>query len=664
MLAVERRLLQKHQEVGVRHDVPRRLVLEHRACVLSDAREQHAELAALVGEAGEVAQHRRVGEHGLHLLNVEPGAHVAVCVLVHAVADRLAHVDEGEHQHVVRQLLQVEVDDPVVEAHIGVVVEERHGALDEALVAKGDDLRIRLRLLPQDVVEILQKRRLPVPAQLRLPERLLDAALDDGLLSLGEVVAGLGRRCACLRQNGIDLEGNLLDLRHVVVRGGVQRVQVGARVHGEVEHRPTVAAHDLGVLAGTVDHEDLVGRVLQDCARHLLFHEHALSRARLTADKSDRTGELLAVAQHEVRGLLVLPVVRAALVVELLRCERHEDRGLRGREPARLVDVIVAERKDGVKSLRLAEVEQVDLHGVLAGGRDDLQGLVVQFLLGGGVGIEEPREDVHALVLVLQMVEHVLGLFLGVLQLVGQDRVIVSLVHGRTLLVDDLLVDPGRALANVGDGLCLVDRLSEPGRVERDGERNDVGKRTVRKLGAEVLHREDLAPHAVGLEAVGVAFRFEVEAPRRDGILGGHPRMDADVLLVIEEEGLHGVQLRADDFQALRSVKHPRGGVDRRQDSLGLGLDAGKLRHRLLHIVGKDRERDVAVAPDVGNALAELLVQDLVEQRRVLGCVGGVLLHGIEELAAADLGRGDRSVDDAHLNQSIGTELIVKTAHG
>ena len=140
--------------------------------------------------------------------------------------------------------------------------------------------------------------------------------------------------------------------------------------------------------------------------------------------------------------------------------------------------------------------------------------------------------------------------------------------------------------------------------------------------------------------------------------------MDADVLLVIEKEGLHGVQLRADDLQAFRSVEYPRRGVDCRQDSLGLGFDAGKLRHRFLHIVGKDRKRYVAVAPDVGYALAKLLVQDLVEQRCIFRCVCRVLLHRIEELTAADLRRGDRRVDDAHLNQGIGTELVVKTAHG
>ena len=145
--AVERGLLQKHQEVGVEHDVLRRLVVEHRHGVLRDAREQQAELAPLVGKAGEVVEHRRVGEQRLHLLHIEPCAHVALGVEVHAVAHRLAHVDEREDQHGVRQVLQVEVHDAAREVHVGLAVEEVHGTLDEALVAQRDGLGLMLRLL-------------------------------------------------------------------------------------------------------------------------------------------------------------------------------------------------------------------------------------------------------------------------------------------------------------------------------------------------------------------------------------------------------------------------------------------------------------------------------------------------------------------------------------
>lgn len=124
--AVHGGLLEEHEEVGVENDVLRGLVVEHRHGVLRDSGEQEAELAALVREAREVVEHRRVGEQRLDLLDVQPCAHAALVVVVHAVSHRLAHVDEREHQHGVRQLAQVEVDDAVVEAHVGRAVEEGH----------------------------------------------------------------------------------------------------------------------------------------------------------------------------------------------------------------------------------------------------------------------------------------------------------------------------------------------------------------------------------------------------------------------------------------------------------------------------------------------------------------------------------------------------------
>ena len=69
-----------------------------------------------------------------HLLDVEPRADVALRVEVHAVSHGLTDVDEGEDQHGVRQVLQIEVHDAGVEIHVGLAVEEVHGPLDEALV--------------------------------------------------------------------------------------------------------------------------------------------------------------------------------------------------------------------------------------------------------------------------------------------------------------------------------------------------------------------------------------------------------------------------------------------------------------------------------------------------------------------------------------------------
>lgn len=69
-------------------------------------------------------------------------------------------------------------------------------------------------------------------------------------------------------------------------------------VHREVEHRAAITACDLRVLAGTVDDEDLVFRVGEDRAGHLLLNEHTLAAAGLSANEPHRTGEVLSVAEH------------------------------------------------------------------------------------------------------------------------------------------------------------------------------------------------------------------------------------------------------------------------------------------------------------------------------------------------------------------------------
>ena len=293
--AVHGGLLEEHEEVGVEHDVLRGLIVEHRHGVLGDSGEKQAELAALVREAGEVVEHRGVGEQRLDLLDVQPRAHAALVVAVHAVSHRLAHVDEREHQHGVRQLAQVEVDDAVVEAHVGRAVEEGHGALDEALVAQRDRAGFWLGLFAQDLVEVAEERR--VAAVLSAVEGHLNAARDDGLVDLRQLLTGLGGGCPGLRQHGVRLEGDLRLSRHMAHRHGVEGVERCAGGDGEVENGAAVAARDAGVLARTVDDEDLIGGVGQDRAGHLRLDEHALARSGLAGDESHRRRELLAVAE-------------------------------------------------------------------------------------------------------------------------------------------------------------------------------------------------------------------------------------------------------------------------------------------------------------------------------------------------------------------------------
>ena len=602
----------------------------------------------------------------MHLLDVEPCADVALRVEVHAVSHGLADVDEGEDQHGVRQVLQVEVHDAGVEVHVGLAVEEVHGTLDEALVAKGDGLRLMLGLLKGDVVEVLQGRRETVAALLGTLERKLHAALDDGLVNLGEGLPGLGGGGTRLRQHRVDFERYLLGAGHVLHGYRVEGVQERIRAHAEVVGGAAVALGDGRVLTGAVDDVNLVRGVGEDGAGHLSLGEHALARTGLAADEAHRACQALAIAHDEVARVLVLAVVVSTGIVKLLRREWHEDGDLRGGEHTADFDVVVAEGQHGVETPALSVIVGVHLDGVLSGGGDDAHDLSVELLLALRVGVNQAGEDVEALVLVLQVVKDILRLLFGVLEFLRQDGEVIALINSAALLFDYLLVNPRAAGADEVDGLGLVHGLNEP--CDRHGERqvNDVGKCPVGKLGAEFLHDQNLTVHAVvQLEAVVEhAVRSPVNLRRGDAVLCGLHALGGDVLLVVEIERLVGVQERVDDRQPLGAV-HQVGlrphGVE---DSAGFRLDAGELACRVVRRLGGDRIGQVTVAADVGHALADLVVQDVVEHLRVVA--GGVvsLTGDIEELAVADLLLEQRRVYDAHLNQRVRAELVVQSREG
>ena len=519
-----------------------------------------------------------------------------------------------------------------------------------------------LGLLKGDVVEVLQCRREAVTALLGTLERKLHAALDDGLVNLGEGLPGLGGGGTRLRQHRVDFERNLLGAGHVLHGNRVEGVQERIGAHAEMVGGAAVTVGDGRVLTGAVDDVNLVRRVGEDGAGHLGLGEHALARTRLAADEAHGAGQLLAVAHDEVAGVLVLAVVVSTGIVKLLRREGHEDGDLRGGEHAANLDVVVAEGQHGVEAPALSVVVGVHLDGVLPCGGDDAHDLSVELLFALSVGVNQAGEDVEALVLVLQVVKDVLRLLLGILEFLRQDGEVVALVHGAALLLDYLLINPRAAGADEVDGLGLVHRLHEPR--DRHGERqvNDVSQSTVGKLGAELLHDQDLTVHPViQLEAVVEhAVRPPVNLRRGDAVLGGLHALGGDVLLVVEVERLVGVQERMDDRQTLGAVHQVGLGPHGVEDAAGFRLDAGELACRVVRRLGCDRIGQVAVATDVGHALAHLVVQDVIEHLCIVACGVVALTGDIEELAVADLLLEQRRVDDAHLDQRVRAELVVQ----
>ena len=285
-----------------------------------------------------------------------------------------------------------------------------------------------------------------ITALLGTLERKLHAALDDGLVNLGEGLPGLSSRV--LRQHRVDFERNLL-VGHVLHGNRVEGVQERTGAHAEMVGGAAVTVGDGRVLTGAVDDVNLVRRVGEDGAGHLGLGEHALARTRLAADEAHGAGQLLAVAHDEVAGVLVLAVVVSTGIVELLRREGHEDgEDLRSGEHAANLDVVVAEGQHGVEAPALSVVVGVHLDGVLPRGGDDAHDLSVELLFALSVGVDQAGENVETLVLVLQVVKDVLRLLLGILEFLRQDGEVVALVHGAALLLDYLLINPRAASAS------------------------------------------------------------------------------------------------------------------------------------------------------------------------------------------------------------------------
>lgn len=86
---------------------------------------------------------------------------------------------------------------------------------------------------------------------------------------------------------------------------------------------PPLATTTGRVLARGVEDDDLVIGVSEDGVLNLALDGERLAGAGLARDEAHGARQALAVAEHEVRGLLVLAVVAAARLRELLGREGH-----------------------------------------------------------------------------------------------------------------------------------------------------------------------------------------------------------------------------------------------------------------------------------------------------------------------------------------------------
>ncbi len=244
----------EHQVVGVEDHRGADVASQHEAGVLGESGGYEAELAALRPEALEVRDDGRMLEEALNLVDEEPGGPFLGEVLVHAVAHLLQRGQHAEDLHVGVQVVEVDVHHRGVEGHVGPSVEEREGALDVPLVSQGDVSGSRLRLLQEEVVEVLEHRGALVAGP---AVGLFHAPCDDGSLRLGEALVSLRHHRCGERQEGVHLEGLLERLVkgfHVLRVEGVHEL---ARVGCEPDAHAASRLCDRASLTGRVDPDSL-----------------------------------------------------------------------------------------------------------------------------------------------------------------------------------------------------------------------------------------------------------------------------------------------------------------------------------------------------------------------------------------------------------------------
>ena len=325
--------------------------------------------------------------------------------------------------------------------------------------------------------------------------------------------------------------------------------------------------------------------------------------------------------------------------------------------------MVESQRQDGVQALALAVLKRLDRDAGGGAHVHDLHDVLDQLLLGVGPGEHQPREVEQVLLLALELRQQVVGLVAGVLDLGGQDGVVVALLHGLLLLLDDLLVDPGAAHLHGVDRLSLVPGLQVPADADGQLRVDEVRDAVVVERRVEVPHDHHLAPLIAHLEARGGAVGREVDRHGGDIVLRVLEE-PVEHLFVLERELAPRVEQAVHGLQAPLAVERREVAVDLLEAGREVVVDAGEALVGGVRVVGGHRDGQVALARDVGHALLELLGKHLVHRLGVLAQRLGGLRVRVVELAALDLVVAQGLVHDAELHRDVVGEVVVDAGGG
>ena len=569
LCAITGSLIEHHDKLRVFKDAFYLTAGQQVLYVLRDSSRDSAPLSETLPDFNGIGGGLRFAQQQMELVDVVPGGFLHGAVDGYAVPHLILHDEHPQLFELLAQLLDVKADEAVVQLYVRPVVEYVQGASDIQFQRRCHIGSFRLAHPAQFFIQIAQdghllRHGIGKEGTVDLPER----AVDDTLFLRPDAFAPAKHQLAQGKHKvGFQAQRFFL-IRIIEVQ--IKRIDVIAAGGRNTDDLAAEALHQRVVFALRIADEHIVLCDQQDVGNLSLGREGFTGTGCAENDAVGRF-QLLAIRKDHIVGQRIEAVVQrlSAVVVQFLRNKGHEDRKSRGRNGALDLHWVIPQRHGSYHSFLLLIVQRHQLTQLFLRDALGLQANIVQLLARiAGVHHQESQHE-HALVVVLQVLQH-LAQIVGVgVQIAGQDVDVVARSHSLFLFVNLAALQIADLAFHQLDRLHMIQRANMHGDDLTGFQTEQLDEDTVIQLRGKDLqetHRRQLAAH---VEAAAV---LEVQTAGRDEVLGGQPRGSKPLpvehelrLRIIHMEhgmhqakaflAIHGFRPHAQAFQMVEQVQ-------------------------------------------------------------------------------------------------------------
>ena len=193
------------------------------------------------------------------------------------------------------------------------------------------------------------------------------------------------------------------------------------RVCGDIDNLTVQGFHQCRVLALGI-HDNHIAVPTQNVLNDLPLGKEGFTGAGHAENQAVAVLELGAIDENQVSRDLVSSAVDAFGMLDALCPERHECRSILGNHGTQRVDLAQPIRKRGVHTLTLLILQYLKFAAVLSAGREQNSSVRVQLLLAVRKMDQCHRHQLELLILLGQLCQKPLRLFLLLLDIKGNGR--------------------------------------------------------------------------------------------------------------------------------------------------------------------------------------------------------------------------------------------------